>query len=211
MPIEILEDTVVYGAKTKLLELAVETAEIRNLTKLDAKAKINKGFKIFLWLQALDYEFLTKDQRDQILYCLVDLADVNDLPVGPTLGNTGTPSIIVGGTTSVVNNYYQAGTVYQNDNVDIGTETADSFAIGNTHGAVWHYTARSGSNQRSGMIVGTWLSTGASITFAEDSTSDIGSTSPLTLSVDYSGGLIRLRATATTDNWIVEGTRYLIY
>jgi hypothetical protein len=90
MPIEILEDTVVYGAKTKLLELAVETAEIRNLTKLEAKAKINKGFKIFLWLQALDYEFLTKDQRDQILYCLVDLADVNDLPVGPTLGNTTT-------------------------------------------------------------------------------------------------------------------------
>jgi hypothetical protein len=61
------------------------------------------------------------------------------------------------------------------------------------------------------MIVGTWLSTGASITYAEDSTSDIGSTTPLTLSVDYSGGLIRLRATATTDNWIVEGTRYLIY
>jgi hypothetical protein len=45
---------------------------------------------------------------------------------------------------------------------------------------------------------------GTNVEFVETSTSNLGNTSALTLSVDISSGNLRLLATATTDNWSVK-------
>src|SRR3546814_4007119 len=102
MAIEIIQDNVAYEAGSKLIELAVEVAEVRNPLKL--KYKIKQGAKIFYWLQALDYsDYLTRSTRDRIVRCLIEIADINDIPVAPVLGNIAQPSIIHGGTTNITN------------------------------------------------------------------------------------------------------------
>ena len=206
---EILKDSVYYAAKTKLLALAVELSEVRSPDKL--KSQIIQGAKIHRLLQGLDYEdYLTRQQIDRIVRTLVEVADINDFPVAPVLGNVDQPSIIVGGTTNITNYNSSDFVDFSNLDVDTGTEVVDSFAVTSARGAVWYYTIRKDSNQRSGMVVGSWLADGSSVVYSEDSTEDIGDTSGVTLSVDYSSSLIRLKATVTSDNWIVEGSRLLI-
>lgn len=206
---EILRDSVYYAAKTKLLALAVELAKVRNPDKLEAQ--IIQGAKIHRLCQGLDYEdYLTKAQIDRIVRTLVEVAEINDFPVAPVLGNIAQPSIISGGTTNITQIISSDVTDWSNLDTDIGTEVLDSFAVTSARGAVWYYTARNGVNQRSGMVIGSWLSDGSSVVFSEDSTEDIGDTSPVTLSVDYSASLIRLNATVTSNDWIIEGSRLLI-
>lgn len=209
MAAEILRDSVYYAAKTKLLALGVELAEVRSPDKL--KSQIIQGAKIHRLCQALDYEdFLTQVQIDRIVRTLVEVADINDFPVAPILGNIAPPSIVSGGTTNVTNITSSDVTDFSNLDVDIGTEVLDSFALTAARGAVWYYTARNGVNQRSGIVVGSWLADGSSVVFSEDSTEDIGSTTPVTLTVDYLSPNIRLNATVTSNDWIIEGSRLLI-
>jgi hypothetical protein len=42
------------------------------------------------------------------------------------------------------------------------------------------------------------------VEFTETSTQDLGDTSDVTLSVDISGTDMRLRATTTSDDWIIK-------
>jgi hypothetical protein len=207
---EILKDSVYYAAKTKLLALGVELAEARNPDKLEAQ--IIQGAKIHRLCQGIDYEdYLTQQQIDRIVRTLVEVAEINDFPVAPVLGNVAQPSIISGGTTNITQIISSDVTDWSNLDVDsAAAEVLDSFAVTAARGAVWFYTVRKGSNQRSGQVIGAWLSDGSSVSFTEDSTEDIGDTSQVTLSVDYSASLIRLKATVTTDDWIIEGSRLLI-
>lgn len=207
---EILRDSVYYAAKTKLLELAVELSKVRNPLKLESQ--IIQGAKIHRLCQGLDYEdYLTQQQIDRIVRTLVEVAEINDFPVAPVLGNVAQPTIVIGGSTTI-NNYNSSDfTDWSNLDVDsAAAEILDSFAITSARGAVWFYTVRKGSNQRSGQVIGGWLSDGSSVVYQEDSTEDIGDTSQVTLSVDCSSSLIRLKATVTTDDWVVEGKRLLI-
>ena len=48
------------------------------------------------------------------------------------------------------------------------------------------------------------LSRWTNVEFTETSTQDLGDTSDVTLSVDISGGNMRLRATTTSDDWSVK-------
>jgi len=45
---------------------------------------------------------------------------------------------------------------------------------------------------------------GTNVEFTDNSTKDIGDTSGVTFSVDISGTDLRLRATTTSDNWIIK-------
>lgn len=45
---------------------------------------------------------------------------------------------------------------------------------------------------------------GSSVQYNDNSTSDIGNTSGVTMSVDISGTDARLRATVTSDNWDIK-------
>lgn len=207
------EASVTYSAKLKLIDLAYDVAQSRSKKKPEIKAKIAQGTNAFLWLQALDYgDILTQTEREKIWMCLVDFLGIVDYAVAPVLGQTSPPTVLVGqGNTITVNNTYNTGTPFLNSVVDIGTETGDSFSVTSAFGCVWFYTIRNGSNQRSGIIEATWLADGSIIKTQHDSTDDIGVTTGVTLSVDYNNGGIRLRATVSTNGWIFEGNRYLIF
>lgn len=98
-------------------------------------------------------------------------------------------------------------TTFQNLDVDTGTEDVDTFDASLAYGVVWEVVVRKGTNRRKVRIDATWE--GTNTNFGQSNVIDIG-TINVTLSVDISGGNVRLRATATTDDWIVSGNRTLI-
>jgi hypothetical protein len=208
--VELTKSYTTYQGQTKLLELMVDLAEAR-VIKGELREKYNIAVKIRLWLKALSYStYLDKPTIDKLVYCLAQLCDANALPYAPVITSIAAPTLSIGGSRTTNNITYTDGVAFSNADVDTGTETIDSFDVGDAFGCVWHYTVRSGSNQRSGIIVGSWIASGASVSYFEDSTDDIGDTDDVTLAVDFSGGTIRLRATAASDDWTIHGTRYLM-
>ncbi len=203
-------DSVRYAGITKLINIAVEVSEERNINKPAVLELIEQGFKIYACLQALDYsQFLSRPQKEQIWYCLVEVAKITDIPISPALGQVE-PVVISGDSITIINNNtFNSGTTFENTDVDIGTETVDSFAISGGRSAVWFYTITDGVHQRAGIFQGTWLASGSNFEYSDEGTNDLGGTVDIVMSMDISGGLIRLRATATTNNWIVSGTRFL--
>lgn len=211
---EVNEASIRYQARTVLADLANEIASTQRLTSSEAVAKIKKASKIRYWLKALDYkEFLTLKQRNQIWYKIIELSGIYDFPTAPVLGEVSRPSILVGeqgppGPTGPAGG--DGGTAFENTDVDTGTETVDSFSYSLGTGVLWRYTVRNaaGTASRSGTIAATILADGSAVAGGDESSAtEIGDTSDVTLSVDVSAGTVRLRATAASDNWIVEGTR----
>ncbi len=95
--IEITEEAVVYQAQTKMAELGYEVASTRSITKPSIQAKIRQGYQISALLRALQYgDYLTKEARERLWYCLIDVAEINDYPVAPVVGNIQPPEILVG-------------------------------------------------------------------------------------------------------------------
>jgi hypothetical protein len=73
--------------------------------------------------------------------------------------------------------------------------------------AFFDYAVISGSNSRAGTVMSVW--NGGSVEFTDTSTSDIGNTDQVTMSVDLSGANVRLKST-TTDAWSVKSFIILI-
>lgn len=117
-----------------------------------------------------------------------------------TSGSSPTPSSPVSGIAS-----------FENTDVDIGTETVDEFVPGIRNLALYVYNvygSNSGEGSRSGLIVVNIR--GGSVDHNEVRSPDVGGiTSPLTFVTDISAGQVRLRAVATTNNWIVRGFRII--
>ena len=90
----------------------------------------------------------------------------------------------------------------ENTDVDTGTEVVATVAIATYTAAFFDFVIKNGTNVRSGTVFA--CHDGTNVEFTETSTADLGTTSPLTLSVDISSGNMRLLATATTDNWSVK-------
>lgn len=210
------EEAIRYQARTTLATLATEIANLRKHKSTEAIAKIKEAKQIRLWLKALDYKaYLTRVQREKIWYALIDIANVNDFPTSPLLEERTVPNVLIGGgttTTNIITQAEAAGNIsFTNSDVDTGTEVVDSFPISLSSGAKWKYTARKndGSSQKSGEIIGTWLADGSDVDWAEAPiTSDVGaSPSDVTMAVVYNAGDIELRATVSTDDWIIEGSR----
>lgn len=209
MALQPTESSVRYAAETKLLDIAYETAQTKNLSKV--QAELQQGYNIFYWVSALDFsEFLEQSEVEKIWLCLIEIAQVYDFPIAPEINNQETPVVIGGSNTVINNNYYSNGVTFQNSDIDQPSEIVDTIPVTDDYGAVWFYTLRNGSNQRSGVFQASWLQDGSSIVYQEDSTSDIGVTTGVTLSATYSAGNIRLVVSTTSDNWIISGTRYQI-
>lgn len=211
--VEITLSSVKYEAGSVLLELATDVAESGRVSRPEIVSKIKKGYRISSWLQALEYsEFLTKDQIDRILYCLIQTAGIHDFPIAPNVTVPSSDVRIGAGNTVTVNNTYTNGTPFSNADVDTGEEVVDQFTSSDATGAVWFYTIRNtaGTIQRSGWITATWTSGGSLQYTPEDSTEDVGGTVDVSLSVDIDSGDVVLVATATSDNWQVYGRRFLI-
>lgn len=205
-------EAVRYEALGRLATLAGEYAAIRRLDSDKGQKLLIQMTKMRLLLKGLDYEaYLEQDVKDRIMYALIAVSGIYDFPTAPVLANVERPAILIGsggGSTTIINNY-DAGTPFENSDVDTGTETVDSFATSLASGAVFHYTVSNGTAQRSGVFTATWIS--PTVDVSETSTPDIGgSTDDLVLSADISSGDVRLRATAASNNWSVVGRRYLI-
>lgn len=100
-------------------------------------------------------------------------------------------------------------TTSENVDVDTGTENVDTFDPDGDGAVLWYYSVQNGANHRAGTVTACWDDSAGTAEYNDVSTSDIGDTSPLSLAVDMTGGsgTVRLRATATTDNWIVKVAR----
>ena len=90
----------------------------------------------------------------------------------------------------------------ENTDVDTGTETVASVAIATYTAAFFDFVIKKTTNVRSGTVYACHDGTNAQ--FTETSTQDLGDTSDVTLSVDISGGSMRLRATTTSDDWSIK-------
>lgn len=209
---QIDQESVRYQSLTKLSELTDQYVGYRRLNSKESQKLLLQLTQIRIFLRALDFsEYLTYEQRYKIVFALADAADIYEFPTAPVLANVNRPAILIGsgGNTTTVTNNFNAGTPFENSDVDAGTETVDTFATSLGSGVVWHYTVSNGTAQRSGIFVATW--TGASIDGTETSTPDVGgATDDIVLSVDISAGNARLRATAASNNWSISGRRYLI-
>jgi hypothetical protein len=92
---------------------------------------------------------------------------------------------------------------YQNNNdVDTGIETIATVVKANHDAAFFDYVVKNGTNLRAGTVMA--VHDGTNVEFTDNSTKDIGDTSGVTFSVDISGTDLRLRATTTSDNWIIK-------
>ena len=89
-----------------------------------------------------------------------------------------------------------------NTDVDTGTETVANVAIATYTAAFFDFVIKKTTNVRSGTVYA--CHDGTSVEFTETSTNDLGDTSDVTLSVDISGGNMRLLATVTSDDWSVK-------
>ena len=89
-----------------------------------------------------------------------------------------------------------------NADVDIGTETVATVPIATYTAAFFDYVVKGGLNVRAGVVHA--CHDGTSVQYIETSTLDLGNTFDLQLSVDISGTDMRLRATATSNDWSVK-------
>lgn len=92
----------------------------------------------------------------------------------------------------------------QNTDVDTGTETVAEISSTTYTAAFFDYVIKNGTNVRAGIVSACHDGTTNNIEYNEVSTNDLGDTSDVTLSVDISGGNIRLLATTTSDNWSIK-------
>ena len=90
----------------------------------------------------------------------------------------------------------------ENTDVDTGTETVANVAIATYTAAFFDFVIKKTTNVRSGTVYA--CHDGTNVEFTETSTQDLGDTSDVTLSVDISGGNMRLVSNRTSDDWSVK-------
>lgn len=96
---------------------------------------------------------------------------------------------------------------FSNADVDIGTENVDTISTSLCRRVEWEYMIEKSTNARGGVV--TAVVNGTTVSYSEIMTVDIG-TVDIDFTVDVSAGDLRLRATATSDNWIIRGLRRII-
>lgn len=100
-------------------------------------------------------------------------------------------------------------TYSENDDVDIGTETIDSFDVTLGVSAHWVVSIRKGiTDARTSLITAVWLN--GVIEFNETSTNDIGDTLGVVMDVVITGSNVELRATVDSNDWVIKAHRTLI-
>jgi len=91
------------------------------------------------------------------------------------------------------------------ENVDVdlaAPEVVATVETGSHDGVFFDYIVKNGTNVRAGIVMA--AHNGVSVTYTDMSTTDLGNTTPMVLSVDLDSGNMRLMAIPTTDNWTVK-------
>ena len=91
---------------------------------------------------------------------------------------------------------------HQENTVDSAALTVAQVAHATYTAAFFDFVIKKGTNVRAGTVYS--CHDGTNVEFTETSTVDLGDTSDVSLSVDISGTSMRLRATVTSDDWIVK-------
>jgi len=118
------------------------------------------------------------------------------VPIGsylPLAGGTLTGNLII--ESALLSNQ-------ENTDVDTGAETVASVLKATYTAAFFDFVIKEGTNLRAGTVFA--CHDGTNVVYTETSTNDLGDTSDVTLSVDISGTDMRLRATVTSDDWIIK-------
>ena len=112
----------------------------------------------------------------------------------------------VTGSLLVTGSVYINNALYSNQTTTLATENKVVYSVPTaTYNAIFvDYVAVNGSNVRAGQIVS--ATDGTSTTYTETTTTDIGSTTPVTFNVSLSGGNFQLEASASTSTWTVKTT-----
>ena len=204
---------VIYAAESRLLEYADVVSESTSFKRV--KDYIKKGEALIRYIRVLQTDStLTLEEQTAICQHMILIGNLYDFPASPTItsneifnfsataevgpqGPKGDPGEDGGGT-----DYNQFALT--------ADATVDSFSVTDADAAEWTYKVKDGSNLRAGRVGACWLSDGSQVVMYHVSTMDIGTTAPINFTVDYSAGLIRLRATITSGTWDVNGTRYYI-
>ncbi len=202
-----------YATRTKIMELSLEIANSYSLLRV--KDNIRRIAKLLRYLRVLHEDAsLTYEEEQAIYQVLIKIGELYHIPTAPTVTSTRIVNIIFGtpGTQGPPGPAGAPGTGFPHfadDDVD-GFEVIDSVDANDTRGVRWDYYII-GGGVGEGMRGGSVLSIHNTITteWFEYSTGDLGGiTSPVTFSVDLSGGALRLLANVTTPNWIIRGARY---
>lgn len=95
----------------------------------------------------------------------------------------------------------------QGSSIGAGTTAIVSISTGSYKAGFFDYTVYNTGNARAGTVMSAW--NGSTVTYTDNSTTDIGSTNSVTMSVALNGGSVELRTTAGT-TWTVNTTYRLI-
>jgi len=95
----------------------------------------------------------------------------------------------------------------QGRGISAGTTVISSISTGSYRAGFFDYTVYNSGNARAGTVMSAW--NGSSVTFTDNSTTDIGNTSSVTMSIALNGGNVELRTIAGT-TWTVNTTYRLI-
>jgi len=210
-------NSILYQSQTYLVTLVDSLVTRRKQGKaLDCDwAKADQILALFeAWTE--------KDKLDDInqtnysLNCLIRLAELNQFPVAPTFNMALPPALIAEkGEPGAKGPKGDAGqTGYATDvQTTLGTSgIVDSFSVTDAKAARWEYvvTRTDGvSEQRSGIVRGTWSADGSEIDFFDNSTNDInGPTDSFAFDIQVNTGNIQLIAVITGGTWLVVLSRF---
>lgn len=221
-------ESIIYYAQNYLVDLVAGDETSTEKVSLIAKRKFGKAKEseweladhILSYLEAWEEidKLDDKTEFNHVLECLINLCNLFDFPVAPTVTNITPPSILYGlpgadGADGPPGIQGETGlaTDFQAALITVVT-TVDSFDVGDANGARWDYTTiESGGAQRSGTVLATWNTDGSEIAYNDTSTADIvDSTEDLSFSVELIGSDICLRANPASGSWTVVGSRYFI-
>jgi hypothetical protein len=84
----------------------------------------------------------------------------------------------------------------------VGSNNLFTQATGSFTSAFFKYTVANGTDARSGEVMSVW--NGSNVVFTDNSTTDIGSTSPVTASVSLAGGDVQFNMQTNTSGWRIK-------
>ena len=136
--------------------------------------------------------------------------ETNQIVIGYTAVGSGSNTVTLGNT-SITKTQLRGDVLVdtailsnqENTDVDTGTETVAEISTTDFTAGFFDYVIKNGVNVRAGTVYACHDGS-LNVEHSETSTNDLGDTSDVTLSVDISGGNIRLRATTTSNNWSIK-------
>jgi uncharacterized protein (DUF2345 family) len=112
--------------------------------------------------------------------------------------------ILTGGLTGTTIDVDSVKLEYQ-ENLNVDSATTEVISTINTStadAAFFDYVIKKGLNLRAGTVM--VVHDGTNVEFTDNSTNDLGDTSDVTFDVDLSGGVLRLLANTTSDDWRIK-------